>query len=326
MPSELPTTRQAVVLDQFGSADELDLRDLPVPPVEAGEVLLALDAAGVGSWDPFEREGGYTEATGGTPQFPYVLGSEGAGEVVAVGGGVSGPVPGDRVYAASFLNPKGGFYTDHVVVPADLIRPAPRGMTVEQAAAFSGVACTALRGLDDVLGVQRGESVAVVGASGGIGHTAVQLARSMGARVLAVASGPDGVALAEDLGADAAVDGRAAVDEVDAAVEAFAPGGLDAVLCTTGGDVADAVVGRLDDGGRAAHPTGVFPEPAPSHDATSVVYNGEPDADLLSRLDRLVADGPFTVHIGRTYPLSDAAQAHAALDDHVLGKIVLTIG
>lgn len=73
-----PTTRRAVALDRFGGPDAMALRSLPLPRVEAGEVLVALDAAGVGSWDPFEREGGYAELTGTSPAFPYVLGSEGA--------------------------------------------------------------------------------------------------------------------------------------------------------------------------------------------------------------------------------------------------------
>ncbi len=302
MESRIPQARRAVVIDRFGGTEELTVRSLQVPSVDAGEVLIALEAAGVGSWDPFEREGGYADVTGLDPEFPYVLGSEGTGVVAAVGQGVSGLTMGDRVCATSFLNPKGGFYADHAVVAADLVRPAPAGMTVEQSAAFSGVAATALRGLDDVLGVRGGEDVAIVGAGGGIGHTAVQLARLLGARVLAVASGEDGAALAADLGADAVVDGRSGAEAVRSASTAFAPAGLDATLITAGGEAAETVVATLRDGGRAAHPTGVEPTPPGRPGVDVHAFNGEPDADLLDRLQKLMASGPFTVHVARAFP------------------------
>jgi NADPH:quinone reductase len=244
---------------------------------------------------------------------------------VAVGPEVVGVAPGDRVYAAAFLNPKGGFYAEYAAVDASLVSAPPDHLTTDQAGAMPGVAVTALRGLDDVLAVQAGERVAVVGAGGGIGHVAVQLAGRLGARVLAVASGPDGVALAEAVGADVAVDGRpvdVAVD-VAAACRAFAAQGLDAVLLTAGGPVADAVVSclRTDGEGRAAHPTGVMPEPA------ATPYNGEPDRDILDRLDKLIAAAPpFDVHVARTFPLGAAAAAHRALDEHHLGKLILHPG
>jgi NADPH:quinone reductase-like Zn-dependent oxidoreductase len=315
-------TMRAVVIDRFGGPETLELREVPVPSLAGRDVLIRVEAAGVGSWDPFEREGGYAEMQGTEPAFPYILGSEGAGTIVAVGPEVVGVAPGDRVYAAAFLNPKGGFYAEYAAVDASLVSAPPDHLTTDQAGAMPGVAVTALRGLDDVLAVQAGERVAVVGAGGGIGHVAVQLAGRLGARVLAVASGPDGVALAEAVGADVAVDGRAvdlAVD-VAAACRAFAAQGLDAVLLTAGGPVADAVVSclRTDGEGRAAYPTGVMPEPA------ATPYNGEPDRDILDRLDKLIAAAPpFDVHVARAFPLAAAADAHRALDEHHLGKLVL---
>ena len=120
-------------------------------------------------------------------------------------------------------------------------------------------AITALRGLDDTLGLKPGESLMIFGASGGIGHLAVQLAKRMGARVLAVASGDDGVALARRLGADAVVDGHK--DDVAAAAREFAPDGLDAALLTAGGEAAEKALTALREGGRVAYPNGVEPEP-----------------------------------------------------------------
>jgi NADPH2:quinone reductase len=233
MKDEIRPTMRAVAMDRFGGPEVLKLRTLPVPEVGPGEVLIRVHTAGMGEWDPFEREGGYAEMLGIEPGFPYVLGSEGAGEVVAVGERVDRFGRGDRVYAAGFLNPKGGFYAEYAAVDAGLVSRVPDRLSTEQAGVVSGVAITALRGLDDALGVRPGESVAIVGASGGVGHAAVQLAKLMGARVLGVASGGDGVELVEGLGADAAVDGRA--DDVPAAARRFAPRGLDAALLTAGG-------------------------------------------------------------------------------------------
>ncbi|MGF1571006.1 MAG: NADP-dependent oxidoreductase [Nodosilinea sp.] len=315
---------QAVALDRFGGPDELKLRTLPVPDVEPDEVLIHVESAGVGVWDPFEREGGYAEMLGLEPHFPYVLGSEGAGLIAAVGEDVSTFKNGERVYAAGFLNPKGGFYAEYAAVKAALVARVPDGLTTEQAGAMSGVALTALRGLDDTLNLKSGEAVMIFGASGGVGHMAVQLAKRMGARVFAVASGNDGVVLAKRLGADAVVNGRA--DDVLAAAFAFSPAGLDAALLTAGGEIAEATLSAVRDGGRVAYPSGVQPEPYARPGGQALRYFGVPDAEVLERLNRLIGGGPFEVHITRTFPLNEAGDAHRALDDHYLGKLALRVG
>ena len=321
MNDEMQPTMRAVAIDRFGGPEVLKLRTLPVPEVGPGEVLIRVQTAGVGEWDPFEREGGYAEMLGIEPGFPYVLGSEGAGEVVAVGERVDRFGRGDRVYAAGFLNPKGGFYAEYAAVDADLVSRVPDRLSTEQAGVMSGVALTALRGLDDTLGVRPGESVAIVGASGGVGHVAVQLAKLMGARVLGVASGGDGVELVEGLGADAAVDGR--TDDVPAAARRFAPRGLDAALLTAGGDVAEGVLSAVRTGGRGAYPNGVRPVPQGGSGVRVDGYNADPDPEIIGRLDRLIEQGPFRAHIARTFPLEEAADAHRALDNHYLGKLAL---
>jgi NADPH:quinone reductase-like Zn-dependent oxidoreductase len=184
-----------------------------------------------------------------------------------------------------------------------------------------GVSVTALRGLDDTLGLEPDESIAIVGASGGVGHVAVQLAKRMNARVLAVASGDDGVALADRLGADEAVDGH--TDGVRAASRAFAADGIDAVLLTVGGSVAEQALSVVREGGRVAYPTGVGPEIGSRPGVAVHTYNGEPDREIIERLDRLIGAGPFEAHIARTFALDRAADAHRALDEHYLGKLAL---
>lgn len=314
---------RAVAIERFGGIGEMAVRAVPVPEVGDQEVLIRIEVAGVGEWDPFEREGGYAEMMGITPTFPYVLGSEGAGTVAAVGGRVSRFAVGDRVYALGFLDPKGGLYAEYAVVHEDLVSSIPAGLTTEQAAVFGGVGITALRGLDDTLRIRPGESVLIFGAGGGIGHVAVQLAKRMGARVLAVASGDDGVALAEKIGADTAVNGRDG--DVLAAARAFAPGGIDAALLTAGGAAAAAALAALRHGGRAAYPNGVQPEPRAPDGIKLDAYNGEPDRDIIDRLNRLIESGPFEVHVARTFPLEQVADAHRALGEHYLGKLALRI-
>lgn len=320
----VPTSMRAIAIDAFGGIEKLQLRTLDVPQIDADEVLIRLRYAGVGEWDPFEREGGYAEMMGRPGKFPYVLGSEGSGTVAAVGKNVTKLRPGDRVYAAGFLNPKGGFYAEYAAVRAEVVSPVPGDLTDQQAGVVSGCGVTALRGLEDTLKLKRGESILIAGANGAIGHLAVQLAKRMGARVQAVASHADGVALALRLGADAAIDGRQA--EVLAAARTFAPQGLDAALLTAS---SDAILGALEamrEGGRVAFPTGVRPEPKASRGVRVEQYNGEPDAEIIARLNRYIdADGGFEVHVGGVFPLEEANAAQRALREHHLGKYVLRI-
>ena len=312
-------TMQAAAIDQFGGP--ITSHTLPVPETGPDELLVRIESAGVGVWDPFEREGGFAKIYGGNPTFPYVLGSDGAGTVEDVGANVSGFKRGDRVYAFGLMNPKGGFYAQYAAVKADDAAPIPGRLPIEQAGALPVDAMTALRGLDDTLGLKRGESVLIFGASGGIGHLAVQLAKRMGARVFAVASGDDGVALARRLGADAVVEGHR--DDVPAAAGRFAPDGIDAALLTAGGAAADQALAALRDGGRVAYPNGVEPAPKPRPTIMAKSYDGMPSPDAIKKLNQLIEAGPFEVHVARTFPLDRAAEAHRALDEHFLGKLVL---
>ena len=167
-------TMQAAAIDRFGGIETITLRTLPVPEVGPDEVLIRVESAGVAVWDVFEREGGFAQMFGIEPKFPYVLGSDGAGTVAAVGEQVSRFKEGDRVYAAALTNPKGGFYAEFTAVKADNVSHVPDKLTTEQAGVMPSDAMTALRGLDDMLDLKQGEALMIFGASGGIGHLAVR--------------------------------------------------------------------------------------------------------------------------------------------------------
>jgi NADPH:quinone reductase-like Zn-dependent oxidoreductase len=323
MPANTPAKMKAIAIDRFGGAEEMKRRELPVPEVDAGEVLIRVEFAGVGVWDPFERQGGFHEMLKLPPRFPHVLGSDGAGTVVAVGRDVRDLKVGDRAYGVSLVSPKGGFYAEYAAVKAEYASRVPGALPTEQAAIMPVDAVTALRGLEDNLGLKAGETIMVFGAGGGIGHLAVQLAKAMGAKVFAVASGADGVALAQRLGADAAVDGRKG--DVAAAARKFASGGVDSALLTAGGAAADAALAAVRPGGRVAFPNGVEPAPRQRPGLTFKQYDGWPDATVIAKLNRLIESGPFEAHVARTFPLEQAAAAHRALDEHYLGKLALRV-
>jgi NADPH:quinone reductase len=314
-------TMKAVAIDRFGGIETLKMRVLQIPDVGDDEVRVRVEAAGVGVWDPFEREGGFAKEFNVKPRFPLVLGSDGAGTVDAVGDNVRHFKKGDRVYGIAFLNPKGGFYSQYAVVKENSVSRIPGKLSMPQAAAMAVDAITALAGLDTTLGLKNGESVLILGASGGIGHLAVQFAKRMGARVLAVASGDDGVAFVRGLGADKVVDGKK--DDIAAAARQFAPQGLDVVLLTAGGEVAEKALSTLRQGGRAAYPNGVEPIPKERAGIEIQSYNGEYAPPPFEKLNRLIEAGPFEVHVARTFNLDQAADAQRALEDHYIGKLAL---
>jgi NADPH:quinone reductase len=321
MSETLNKTMKAVAIDRFGGIETLKTQELPIPDVGADEVRVRVEAAGVGVWDPFEREGGFAKEFNVKPRFPLVLGSDGAGTVDAVGDKVRHFKKGDRVYGIAFLNPKGGFYSQYAVVKENSLSRIPGNLSMPQAAAMAVDAITALAGLDKTLGLKKGESVLILGASGGIGHLAVQLAERMGARVLAVASGDDGVAFVRSLGAAKVVDGKK--DDIAAAAREFAPQGLDAVLLTAGGEAAEKALSTLRQGGRAAYPSGIQPIPKERSGIKIQRFDGEYAPPPFEKLNHLIEAGPFKVHVARTFSLDQAADAQRALEDHYLGKLAL---
>ena len=316
----LPSSMTAQVIHRFGGGDELVSGSVPVPAVGPTDVLIRVESAGVGSWDREERAGHYDGVFGVPSTFPYILGWDGAGTVATVGDEVTTVGLGDRVYAASTPVPRGGFYAEYAVVDEAHVAAVPDSLDTASAGALGWDALTALSGIE-ALDLHEGQSLLILGASGGIGHLALQFAQRAGVRVLAIASGADGVALARALGAEGAIDGRS--DDIQAAARAFSPSGVDGALTTVGGEAAARAFRALRPGGVAAWPNGVTPAPVVPAGVESRPFDGDRSAPALARLNEIVNAGPFVVHLARTFPFSQVRDAHDALESHFIGKIAL---
>jgi len=320
--SSVPTHMKAVVIDAPGGPEVMTLRTLPVPTVDADDVLIEVHAAGVAVWDLQIRK----SMTWVKPRFPYVLGSDGSGIVVAIGPSVTRFKVGDAVYGYCWDNLKGGFYAEYVSAPSDCIAKLPKGISLEAAGALGASGLTALSGVDRALNLKRGDNVIIHGASGAVGTLAVQLAKLRGARVLATASGDEGVALVRRLGADVAIDGR--TGDIAAAARTFAPKGADAVLAFAGGDALEKCLDALRAGGNFAYPTGVEPVPKSRPGLKTIPYDalfGDQKVQW-AELNRAVEAKKFEVPIAATFALAEAADAHRRVEaGGVRGKVLLKI-
>jgi len=315
---------RAVSIDRFGDPEVLSVRTVPLPELEPNQILIRVESAGIGIWDLAELRGMMAQRSGIKPIFPWILGSEGAGKVVAVGEKVTGVRRGEVVYGHAWgTNPKAGCYAEYTALNADQAWPTPSTIPIEQAGALLIDGGTALRGLDDNLALKQDEKLMVFGASGGMGHLAIQLGKRLGARVFAIASGEDGVALARRLGADVAVDGHDG-SKMEASAREFAPNGFDAALVTVAGEAPEKALTAMREGGRVAYPW-VNQRPAPKAPSTVRLfgYNGNLDRALVVKLNKLIESGAFEVHLGGTFALDQAVDAFRALGSHHLGRLAL---
>ncbi|HEV8217084.1 MAG TPA: NADP-dependent oxidoreductase [Gemmatimonadaceae bacterium] len=312
---------RAAVIHRYGGPNVLTVETVPVPRHNADEVLIHISAAGVGTWDPWVRSGGEDD---GDTEFPLVLGTDGGGTVVAAGANVSRLAVGDRVYSYMFGNPKGGFYAEYVAMPASKVARVPEGLDDRQAGVVPAIGLTALQGVDDALEIADGEAVVIHGASGNVGMLAIQFAKLRGARVLAIASGSDGVELVRRLGADVAVDGKG--DDVEAALKDFAPDGIDAVLAFVGGKDLTRTLDHMVKGGRLAYPNGIEHEPRKRRGLSITKYDAESGVRQFERLGAAIEQSKLEVPIAATFPLNEVARAHERVErGHLVGAVVLEV-
>ncbi|WP_296507527.1 NADPH:quinone oxidoreductase family protein [Rhodoferax sp.] len=310
--------------------DALTWTEMPTPTPGDGEVLLEIHAASLNFPDLLIVQNKYQMK----PALPFVPGSEYAGTVVAVGDGVSHLKPGQAV---ACLSGTGGFGT-HTIAPAALCMPLPKGFPMVDAAAFIMTYATSHHALIDRAQLKAGETVLVLGAAGGVGTAAIQVAKAMGAKVIAAASSAEKCDLCTRTGADATV--NYSTENLREAVKALTGGrGPDVVYDPVGGDLAEPAFrsiawrGRYLVVGFAAGPIPALPWNLALLKGASLVgvfwgdfAKKEPakNAAMMQELATWYLQGKIKPVIDRTMPMADAKAAYAHMGSRkVMGKLVL---
>jgi NADPH:quinone reductase-like Zn-dependent oxidoreductase len=307
-----------IAITDFGGPDRLKELDLPVPPCGADQVLIHVQAAGVGMWDVKMRQG---QVTLEGQQFPLVLGWESAGVIEQVGARVTGLKRGTRVICAT--EQAGiGHYASYVAVPAELVAPAPSSLDTRHAAALPVNGLTAYQAIYELLRVRPGETLLITGAAGGTGTFAVQLAARVGAHVIVTARSQNHPYL-KRLGAAECID--YALTDFATTIGAAHPRGIEAVLDCVGGETAASSLSIVREGGRLVTIVDLEQVRSTRHVDARVLYV-RPDGRQLAALSQLVEEGRLAVHLDQVFPLAQAKQAHERLETrHHQGKIVLSL-
>lgn len=298
---------RAVRFHEFGDPSVLKVEDAPDPHAGPGEIRIRVQASSVNPVDWKIRAGYLAQVMPTT--FPAIIGSDATGVVDEVGEGVTGVEPGDQVFGLGQ-----GTTAEYAVLTA--WAPVPSGWSVEQAAAAGLVSATALASLDAV-GDVSGKTVLIEGAAGGVGSAAVQIAAARGATVIGTASEVNHEFLRE-LGATPVTYGEGLADRV----AAVAPDGVDAALDMAGsGSLAD-LVAIVGDASRVAT---IADFGAAALGVTLVAGNSNA-AENLAEASQLGENGSYTPHVQATYPLEEAADAHAQVQGgHTRGKVLISL-
>jgi NADPH:quinone reductase-like Zn-dependent oxidoreductase len=304
---------RAIAIERFGGRDRLKIMDLPTPELGPDDVLIGVRAAGVGPWDVKTREGVFGERS-----FPHVLGVEASGIVESAGQNVADLREGDEVYVYS-----GGCYTEYVAAPAEKVAHKPASLSFEEAAGVPVAGSTAYQGIVEEIGLKEEETVLIAGAAGGVGTIAVQIAASLGARVLGTAS-PRNHDYLLSLGAAEAIDYHG--DWV-ADVRNVAPDGVDAVFDCVGGETFRRSFEAVRDGGRVVTIVAFGEEVEPGRGITHHAFSAKAERRKLEKLSEMFDDGKLQVEIEDVLPLEEATKAHERVEaGHTRGKIVLRVG
>jgi NADPH2:quinone reductase len=321
---------RALMCETHGEPETLTLRDVPTPEPGPGEVRIAVRAAGVNFPDALIIRNMYQRQ----PALPFAPGGEAAGTIDAIGAGVTGRSIGDRVagYALS------GAFAEAMIVPAERVVPLSPSMDFETGAIFTMVYGTAYHALHDRGRLAAGETVLVLGAAGGVGLAAVEVAKAMRAHVIAAASSQAKLDLARQHGADETID--YATDDLKAAIRQLTGGrGIDVIFDPVGGNLSEAAFRSIAKHGRhlvIGFATGTIPA-IPLNlallrqaDIVGVAWGAFAAADPVgfrANADKLAAmyeAGAFRPHIGLRLPLARGGEAlRAMLDRKAEGKVVL---
>ena len=327
----LPATMNVIAITRPGGPEVLALETRPVPQPGPGEILIKVAAAGVNRPDISQREGRYPPPPGASD----LPGLEVAGEVVAVGPGVTRHVPGALVCALAH----GGGYAQYCLVHETHALPVPAGLSLIEAAALPETFFTVWANAFDMAGLKAGEWLLVHGGSSGIGTTAIMLAKAFGARVIATAGSAEKCEACRKLGADAAIDYKT-TDFVPAVMEITGGHGADVILDMVGGpyvernhraaamdarvaqiaymqgtkvDLKFLSVRRIRHMGSTLRPR-------------TVAEKGAIASALREKVWPLIEAGQIRPVMDSTFPLAQASKAHARLESSQhIGKVVLTL-
>ena len=327
---------KALLSREPGGPETLQIEEVAEPVPAPGEMLVRVRACSINYPDVLIIEDKYQLK----PPRPFAPGSEIAGEVEAVGEGVSGWKPGDRLIAATGY----GGLVEKVVIPADRAIPLPDERSFEEGSALLLTYATAIHALIDRARLQAGQTLLVLGASGGVGIAAVEIGKALGAKVIAAVSSEEKAQAARDAGADEAVvypaddaDPRALSELFKAAV---GPSGADVILDPVGGAYSEAALRSIAWEGRflvVGFPAGIAKLPLnltllKSCDVCGVFWGAfvardpKRNASHVEQLFCWWAEGKIAPKISATYPLARGGEAIAALRDRkAIGKLVVTI-
>ena len=327
---------QAIVINEFGGPNVFQAMQVRRPEVRAGHVLIRVAASSVNPHDYNVRKGFAPPDI--APEFPAILHGDVAGIIEEVGEGVTAFHPGDAVYAcAGGVRGTSGALAEYMLADADLVALKPQSLSMAQAAALPLATLTAWEGLVDRAQIQAGQMVLVHGATGGVGHLAIQLAKARGAHVFATTSTAEKAQVARTLGADVAIEYR--TQPVAEYVAEYTGGkGFDIVFDSVGGaNFAQSVEAA------AIHGTVISLVPNATLDLSSLLFQGlslhtvfmyipllhgigrAAHGRILTELAKLVDEGKVRPLIDEhTFALRDVAAAHQFLESgRALGKVVL---
>jgi NADPH2:quinone reductase len=319
---------KAVVFEKIGGPEVLKIAEIPKPEVKPGTVLIKIRAAGINFADTLFRRGQYMMQ----PTFPDTPGLEAAGVIEAVGDGVTNLKPGQRVAAMGSK-----MYAEYALAPATQVVPIPDSMNFEEGAAFPIQVLTAWHMLHTSHKTERGQTVLVHSAAGGVGVVAVQIAKAAGARVIGTVSSDSKVGLVKEHGADEVIN-YATHDFAEETNRLTGGRGVDLILDAVGATTMEkgltclAPFGHLILYGRAGGP----PEPLNLFRLFErsvkvsgfTLYAVAPAPEVMRRgieeSLRLIAEKKVRIVIGKTLPLAQAAEAHRFMESRQsIGKLLL---
>ncbi|WP_308909703.1 NADPH:quinone oxidoreductase family protein [Pseudokordiimonas caeni] len=321
---------KAVLCRELGPADKLELADIDDPVAGPGQAVVAVKAAGINFPDLLIIQGKYQFK----PELPFVPGGEAAGIVESVGDGVTNVKPGDRVIVTTMT----GAFAEKVVAPAAMLMPMPDAMSFEVGAGFTITYATSYHALKDRADLKAGETVLVLGAAGGVGLATVQLAKAMGAKVIAAASSDAKLEVCRAAGADEVL--NYATEDMKTRLKELTGGrGVDVVYDPVGGDYTEVAVRALAPNGRLlviGFAAGDIPKIPLNllllkQSALVGVFWGawagaNPKGQVanMKEMFAMIAEGRLDPKVTEIYPLADFTSAFEALSARrATGKVVL---